>query len=90
MGGAIIENMSSRKLAILGAVLLLSQVLCFLVGAVFAPNPNNSDQFLATWCKVPNALPTAHALHCARRTPTEWPRAMTLTGSCREARGSAR
>jgi hypothetical protein len=59
MAGAIIENMSSRKLAILGAVLLLSQVICFLVGAVFAPNPNNSDQFLATWCKVTTALHTA-------------------------------
>ena len=23
-----------------------------MVGAIFAPNPNNSDQFLATWCKV--------------------------------------
>ena len=52
MAGAIIENMSTRKLAILGAVLLVLQVLCFMVGAIFAPNPNNSDQFLATWCKV--------------------------------------
>lgn len=56
MAGAIIENMSSRKLAILGAVLLACQVLCFLVGAVFAPNPNNSDQFLATWCKDPDGM----------------------------------
>jgi len=56
MAGAIIENMSTRKLAILGAVLLVLQVLCFMVGAIFAPNPNNSDQFLATWCKDPKGL----------------------------------
>jgi len=56
MAGAIIENMSSRKLAILGGVLLVCQVLCFMVGAIFAPNPNNSDQFLATWCKDPDGL----------------------------------
>ena len=104
MAGAIIENMSSRKLAILGGILLVCQVccrvknyvmwrniskkytfwgqdprnvksekytiyylsnmydlasiqvLCFMVGAIFAPNPNNSDQFLATWCKVRNSF----------------------------------
>ena len=33
-----------------GAVLVLCQVLSFLVGAIFAPSPNNSDQFLATKC----------------------------------------
>ena len=53
MAGAIIENMSGRKLAVLGAALLTCQVLCFLVGAVWAPAPNNSDQFLATKCYDP-------------------------------------
>jgi hypothetical protein len=51
MAGAIIENMSGRKLAMIGSVLILCQIICFLVGAVFSPAPNNSDQFLAT--KVP-------------------------------------
>ena len=36
--------------------ILTIQVLCFMVGAIFAPNPNNSDQFLATWCKVKHWL----------------------------------
>ena len=31
MAGAIIENMSSKKLAILGGVLLVCQVLCLKV-----------------------------------------------------------
>jgi hypothetical protein len=48
MAGAIIENMSGRKLAMIGSVLILCQIVCFLVGAVFSPAPNNSDQFLAT------------------------------------------
>jgi len=50
MSWAIIENMSSRKLVMLGTVMLVCQVLCFLVGAIWAPAPNNSDQFLATKC----------------------------------------
>ena len=37
MAGAIIENMSSKKLAILGGVLLVCQVLCLNV-----TNINNS------------------------------------------------
>jgi hypothetical protein len=32
----------------IGSVLILCQIICFLVGAVFSPAPNNSDQFLAT------------------------------------------
>jgi hypothetical protein len=48
MAGAIIENMSGRKLAMIGSVLILCQIICFLVGAIFSPAPNNSDQFLAT------------------------------------------
>jgi len=50
MSYTIIENMSSRKLAMLGAVMLVCQLLCFLVGAIYAPAPNNSEQFLATKC----------------------------------------
>jgi hypothetical protein len=48
MAGAIIENMSGRKLTIIGSVLVLCQIICFLVGAILSPAPNNSDQFLAT------------------------------------------
>ena len=54
MAGAIIENMSGRKLAMLGAVLIMCQILSFLVGAVFAPSPNNTDQLLATKCYDPD------------------------------------
>ena len=50
MAGAIIENMSGRKLTILGGILIVCQVLSFLVGAIFAPSPNNTDQLLATKC----------------------------------------
>lgn len=53
MAGAIIENMSGRKLAMIGSVLLICQVFCFLVGAIWAPAPNNSEQFLATKCYDP-------------------------------------
>jgi len=50
MAGAIIENMSGRKLTCIGVFLLICQIICFLVGAIWAPAPNNSDQFLATKC----------------------------------------
>jgi len=53
MAGAIIENMSGRKLAMIGSALLVSQIVCFLVGAVFSPAPNNSNQHLATKCYNP-------------------------------------
>ena len=50
MAGAIIENMSGRKLAFVGIILILCQVLSFLAGAIFAPSPNNSEQLLAVKC----------------------------------------
>ena len=50
MAGAIIENMSGKKLAMVGGVLLVCQIFSFLVGAIWAPAPNNSEQFLATKC----------------------------------------
>ena len=46
MAGAIIENMSGRKLAMIGSVLLLGQIFCFIIGAVLSPAPNNSNQHL--------------------------------------------
>ena len=54
MAGAIIETISGRKLAILGGILTLCQVLSFLVGAIFAPSPNNSEQLLAVKCYDPD------------------------------------
>lgn len=54
MAGAIIENMSGRKLAGIGSVLFLCQIVCFLVGAILSPAPNNSDQFLARKCLNPD------------------------------------
>lgn len=54
MAGAIIENMSGRKLGMVGSLLVLCQILCFLVGAIFSPAPNNSDQYLATKCYNPD------------------------------------
>jgi len=53
MAGAIIENMSGRKLAMIGSALLLCQILCFMVGAVISPAPNTSNQHLATKCYNP-------------------------------------
>ena len=50
MGGGFIEKMSERKLLLVGIFLILCQVLSFLVGAIFAPSPNNSEQLLAVKC----------------------------------------
>jgi len=50
MAGAIIENMSGRKLAYIGAFLMTCQIFCFLLGAIFSPSPNNTEQHLATKC----------------------------------------
>uniref|UniRef100_UPI00359017E2 protein wntless homolog n=1 Tax=Myxine glutinosa TaxID=7769 RepID=UPI00359017E2 len=50
MAGAIIENMSSRKLCMLGVALLLVQALAFMVGGLIAPSPTNASHYLATKC----------------------------------------
>uniref|UniRef100_A0A8C4QHX1 Wnt ligand secretion mediator n=1 Tax=Eptatretus burgeri TaxID=7764 RepID=A0A8C4QHX1_EPTBU len=50
MAGAIIENMSSRKLGVLGVALLLVQALAFMVGGLIAPSPTNASHYLATKC----------------------------------------
>ncbi|XP_063283974.1 protein wntless homolog [Pelobates fuscus] len=50
MAGAIIENMSTKKLCLVGGVLLLFQVLAFLVGGLIAPRPTTSVHFLAVKC----------------------------------------
>ncbi|PNJ71808.1 WLS isoform 12, partial [Pongo abelii] len=36
MAGAIIENMSTKKLCIVGGILLVFQIIAFLVGGLIA------------------------------------------------------
>lgn len=50
MAGAIIENMSTKKLVIVGVILLIFQVLSFLVGGLIAPSPTTTVDYLATKC----------------------------------------
>ncbi|XP_069835522.1 protein wntless homolog B-like isoform X2 [Dendropsophus ebraccatus] len=50
MAGAIIENMSTKKLCLMGGILLVFQVLAFLVGELIAPKPTASTDFLAVKC----------------------------------------
>ncbi|KAF2360316.1 hypothetical protein FHG87_008927 [Trinorchestia longiramus] len=50
MGGAIIENLSGRKLSVLIALLMLCQFLCFLMGGLVAPAPTSADDILGTKC----------------------------------------
>ncbi|KAM9849299.1 protein wntless homolog [Aulostomus maculatus] len=50
MAGAIIENMSTKKLIFLGFFILFFQVLSILVGALVAPSPTSAIRYLATKC----------------------------------------
>lgn len=50
MPGAILENLSGRKLGVLVGLLLICQVVCFLIGGLIAPTPANADLFLSTKC----------------------------------------
>ncbi|GAA6085335.1 protein wntless homolog [Tachysurus ichikawai] len=50
MAGAIIENMSTKKLVIVGVVLLLFQAFAFMVGGLIAPSPTTTIHYLATKC----------------------------------------
>ncbi|XP_046683981.1 protein wntless [Homalodisca vitripennis] len=50
MPGAIVENLSGRKLFVLVAILLVLQVACFLLGGLIAPSPSNANSLLATKC----------------------------------------
>lgn len=49
MPGTILENLSGRKLSILVAILLVSQLGCFFVGLI-APKPATSQAIIATTC----------------------------------------
>ncbi|XP_019203846.1 protein wntless homolog isoform X2 [Oreochromis niloticus] len=50
MAGAIIENMSTKKLVIVGVILLLFQAFAFMVGGLIAPSPATAVHYLATKC----------------------------------------
>ncbi|XP_035526295.1 protein wntless homolog isoform X3 [Morone saxatilis] len=50
MAGAIIENMSTKKLVIVGVTLLLFQAFAFMVGGLIAPSPTTAVHYLATKC----------------------------------------
>ncbi|CAL8324867.1 unnamed protein product [Arctogadus glacialis] len=50
MAGAIIENMSTKKLVIVGVILLLFQALSFMVGGLIAPSPTSAIFYMATKC----------------------------------------
>ncbi|KAM4640603.1 protein wntless homolog [Discoglossus pictus] len=49
-GGAIIENMSTKKLCIVGVTLLIFQVLAFIVGGLIAPKPTSTVHFISIKC----------------------------------------
>ncbi|KAK2836008.1 hypothetical protein Q5P01_016492 [Channa striata] len=50
MAGAIIENMSTRKLIFLLSSVLVFQVLSIMIGALIAPCPTSAIRYLATKC----------------------------------------
>ncbi|EDV51384.2 protein wntless isoform X2 [Drosophila erecta] len=51
MSGTILENLSGRKLSILVTTLLLCQVLCFLLGGLYAPLPAGHVTVLGSLCR---------------------------------------
>ncbi|XP_067419459.1 protein wntless homolog isoform X3 [Emydura macquarii macquarii] len=50
MAGAIIENMSTKKLCIVGGILLIFQVIAFLVGGLIAPSPTTAVPYVSVKC----------------------------------------
>lgn len=50
MAGAVIENLSGRKLGCLCIALLLALLVCFLLGGLVAPAPSTSQNVLGTIC----------------------------------------
>ncbi|CAL4066570.1 unnamed protein product, partial [Meganyctiphanes norvegica] len=57
MTGAIIENLSGRKLAVLISILMICQFVCFLVGGLIAPAPSAVMSVLGTKCIDKNYKP---------------------------------
>ncbi|XP_034438605.1 protein wntless homolog isoform X2 [Hippoglossus hippoglossus] len=50
MAGAIIENMSTKKLVFLGFFILVFQILSIMIGALIAPSPTSAIHYSATKC----------------------------------------
>ncbi|KAL1772599.1 wntless-like, partial [Sigmodon hispidus] len=50
MAGAIIENMSTKKLCIVGGILLVFQIVAFLVGGLIAPAPTTAVPYMSIKC----------------------------------------
>ncbi|XP_055690436.1 protein wntless [Lutzomyia longipalpis] len=51
MSGAVIENLSGRKLTVVVSCLLLAQLVCFLIGGLIAPLPSSVQTILTTVCQ---------------------------------------
>uniref|UniRef100_A0A452TLT6 Wnt ligand secretion mediator n=1 Tax=Ursus maritimus TaxID=29073 RepID=A0A452TLT6_URSMA len=50
MAGAIIENMSTKKLCVVGGILLVFQIIAFLVGGLIAPGPTTAVSYMSVKC----------------------------------------
>lgn len=50
MGATILESLSNRKLIGILSVLLLTQVICFYIGARLTPSPSSFEQFTSVHC----------------------------------------
>ncbi|XP_072048418.1 protein wntless homolog [Amphiura filiformis] len=50
MAGAILEDLSTKKLSVFVAGLFVLQVVCFLLGGLIAPNPTAANTHLASKC----------------------------------------
>ncbi|KAJ8939949.1 hypothetical protein NQ314_010938 [Rhamnusium bicolor] len=74
MPGTILENLSGKKLSILVTILLISQLVCFLIGLI-APSPASSQANLATVCVDEN--PSADNIN--RWFTRECPKQIDLT-----------
>uniref|UniRef100_A0A6B2E8C0 Protein wntless n=1 Tax=Phlebotomus kandelakii TaxID=1109342 RepID=A0A6B2E8C0_9DIPT len=56
MSGAVIETLSGRKLSGIVSLLLLCQLVCFLIGGLWAPLPSSAQTVLATICQDDGAF----------------------------------
>lgn len=50
MGATILESLSNRKLIGILSLLLITQVICFYIGARLTPSPSSFEQFTSVHC----------------------------------------